>query len=387
MTVRKRFKRLVRARARVNGESYTSALRSFRRQAEESPMSDATDSNPMPDGDPVPGLTPRAVNAALRRAGSEATVTSCEAIEPPSFNHNYRIDFGGEDAVLRVWLQASPSQAEAELSLLRRLASCGLPTPEVLWPPAGERFVADGRPAAVTRRIDGRPGPNYMPRRVTDGYARAAGDVARLVATMHVSALGLEHLDYREPTWLTNLESWTRDLDFNAAGDRGREAVAAVERAARAFRAFSQEAMLPAGVVHGSPGPWNVLVDDADHVRALLDFDSAHRDHLVLDIAHIATQWGTLADRHKRREHYDPVLLRRIIDSYCAVRPLSAAELEGLAIAIPLRYGIEWLRIWDAVGEGRTPFDWEQYLEAFTELDLVESREWRELVAGQEATA
>lgn len=166
-------------------------------------------------------------------------------------------------------------------------------------------------------------------------------------------------------------------MDFSDAGDRGREIVAAVDAAASAFTVFCDESMLPMGVVHGSPGAYSVLVDDS-RIRTLFDLGSAHHDLLVLDVAHIVSQWGVLADG-ERTSHFDPTLVRRIIDGYCSVRPLSHAEREALALAVPLRFAIDWLRIWGLVGQGQTPFTWDQYLSAFARLELTESAEWRGL--------
>ena len=216
-----------------------------------------------------------------------------------------------------------------------------------------------------------------MPTRVTANYAALAEDMARNVATMHVSALGLEALEYRETTWLKNLGTFTRDLDYSAAGDRGREVVAAVDAAASAFKAFCDESMLPMGVVHGSPGAYSVLVD-GDRIRTLFDLGAAHHDLLVLDVAHIVSQWGLLADG-ERTNHYDPTLVRRIVRGYCSVRPLSQAEREALVLAVPLRFAIDWLRIWGLVGQGRIPFTWDQYLGAFERHSLAESQEFRSL--------
>lgn len=302
-----------------------------------------------------------------------------QPIDPPSENYLYEIDLDGSPALLRVWWQASASQAQAQLTLERRLNSCGLPVAAVIVPEEGAGLEIDGRPAVVVQRLDGSPGPNDMPIRPSATYASLASDISRIAATIHVSAMGLEGLDYRETTWLRNLESWTQGLDFPAAGDPGREAVAGVEAAARKFTAFCGEAMLPTGVVHGSPGPWNVLVD-GNRIGALVDMDSAHRDYLALDVGHMVSQWGAVAD-DESTHHDDPRLVRGIVRGYCGVRPLSRAELVTLAMAVPLRYGIEWLRIWDLVGQGKTPFTWAEYFAAFRQLEPIESEEWHGLIA------
>ena len=308
---------------------------------------------------PALDVTPRSVTAALQKAGSTAKVTVCKPVDPPSQNYLYEIDIDGSPALLRVWWQASAAQADAQLTLERRLNSCGLPVPAVIVPEEGRSLEVDGRPASVVQRLDGSPGPNYMPVRPSDTYAALAEDISRIAATIHVSvirAMGLEGLDYRETTWLDNLASWTRDLDFSEAGDRGRDVVAAVVAAARQFRAFCDRAMLPTGVIHGSPGPWTVLVD-GDRITALRDLDDAHRDHLALDVGHIVEQWGVVA-HDEPMQRYDPALVRRIVRGYCGVRPLSSAEREAVAMAVPLRCAIERLPIWDLVGGDKMPSTW-----------------------------
>lgn len=382
MTVRKRFKRLVRARAGITGESYTTALRSFRRDAEESTMSNTKQpdtGNGTDHPSPALDVPPRSVTAALHQVGSTAKVAACKPVDPPSENYLYEIDLDGSPALLRVWWQASASQADAQLTLERRLNSCGLPAATVILPEQDVGLEIDGHPAAIVQCPEGSPGPNYVPRRASDTYAALADDISRLAAMIHVSAMGLEGLDYRVTTWLENLESWTRDLDFSEAGNRGRDIVATVEAVARRFRAFCDRERLPTGVVHGGPGPWNVLVE-GDRITALLDLDEAHRDYLALDVAHIVEQWGVVAhDEPVRR--YDPALVRRIVRGYCGIRPLSDSERDALAMAVPLRYAIERLRIWSLVGTAKMPLTWDEYLGWFALLDLTDSEEWRALIA------
>ncbi|MCY3812688.1 MAG: phosphotransferase [Gammaproteobacteria bacterium] len=329
---------------------------------------------------PALDVTPRSVMAALHEVGSTAKVTACKPIKPPSENYLYEIDLDGSPALLRVWWKASASQADAQLALERRLNSCGLPAATVIVPEQDVGLEIDGRPAAVVQCPEGSPGPNYVPRRASETYAALAEDISRLAAMIHVSAMGLEGLDYRETTWLENLESWTLDLDFSQAGSRGRDIVATVEAAARRFRAFCDREKLPTGVVHGGPGPWSVLVD-GDRITALLDLDEAHRDSLALDVAHIVEQWGVVAHDEPMRR-YDPTLVRRIVRGYCGIRPLSDSEREALAMAVPLRYAIERVRIWNLVGTARMPLTWDEYLGWFALLDLTDSEEWRALIAG-----
>ncbi len=67
-------------------------------------------------------LTAAMVAAALHAIGHPAEVAACASVRESSYNHNYRIEMDGEPAELRVWYDASPAGAAAEMALHRRLA-------------------------------------------------------------------------------------------------------------------------------------------------------------------------------------------------------------------------------------------------------------------------
>lgn len=321
------------------------------------------------------------VTEALRQIGHEAKVTACEYVRPSAYNGIFDIVLDGTLATLHVWFGDSLAGAEAELALRRRLVSCGLPLETIRLPVGDEPLHVGGQPACVLERAEGNEGPNYVPVNVTDAYAETAANMARLVAQVHVSALGLERLDYREPPWLASLATWKPELSVGRAGERGTAVLAALDAAKARFEAHCAATHLPVGVVHGCPGTWTVLVDDAGRITTMLDLDSAHRDHLVFDLAHLLTQWGQCAVSESE-SRFEPALVRRILDAYTQVRPLSHAEREALATAVPLRHAIDMLRVWNAVGnEKLVPFSWPEYLDGL-HVELFEDAEWRDLVVG-----
>ena len=83
MTVRKRFKRLVRARARETGESCTSALAYFRRDAEDPDVSDKSSGRrtmkSLPRGHTLADLEREAGESGLPDAATARTQTSWTA--------------------------------------------------------------------------------------------------------------------------------------------------------------------------------------------------------------------------------------------------------------------------------------------------------------------
>ena len=265
------------------------------------------------------GLRPEVVTDALRRIGSSSQVTACELVRQSAYNLSYDIVLDGAPAALNVWF-GEPAGAEAELALRHRLVSCGLPVQNVLVAEAHERLTVAGHPAVVLQRLQGEDGPNYMPAKATPSYIETAAAMARLVARIHVGALGLEDLAYREAPWLTNLASWRTELNMSRADARAKAILDQMDAAATRFLAFCDDEQLPVGVVHGCPGAWTVLVTPRWQIAALLELDSAHRDHLVFDIAHLITQWGQCAVS-ETRARFEPVLVRRILKEYSAVRP------------------------------------------------------------------
>ena len=329
--------------------------------------------------DSLDALRPESVSEALRRIGSSSDVTACEQVRQSRYNFSYDIVLDGARAALNVWYGASSAGADAELALRRRLVSCGLPVQRAVIPAADERLIVAGRPAVVLERIEGEDGPNYLPSGATAAYLETAAAMARHVAMIHVSAMGLEELDYREQPWLTNLASWKTELDMAKADERGAAILNEIDSAATRFHAFCDSARLPIGVVHGCPGAWTVLVNDSRQIAALLDLDTAHRDHLVFDVAHLITQWGQCAVS-ETKTRFEPILVRRILKEYTTVRPLSEAERAALATAVPLRHCIDWLRIWNAVGDERiVPFSWSEYLDGMG-IELFEDSDWHALV-------
>ncbi len=233
-------------------------------------------------------------------------------------------------------------------------------------------------------QLAGEEGPNYLPATLKESYAETAADMAGLIAKVHVCAIGLQDLEYREPAWLSNLQSWKPMLDIakmGGEGDRASAIVQSIDAAAARLRTLCDAARLPVGVVHGCPAPFCVLTDANGRISALLDFDSAHRDYLVFDIAHLMSQWGVVADTRSGKGGHHPTLVRRILGAYHAVRPLSVEEREALALAIPLRHSIDWLRIWNSVGDTkRVPFSVVEYLDAF-KVGLFDDADWKALIA------
>ena len=272
-------------------------------------------------------LTPDAVTDALRRIGSQSQVTACEQMRQSRYNFSYDIVLDGAPAALNVWY-GEPAGAEAELALRRRLVSCGLPVQNVLVADADERLTVAGHPAVVLERLEGKEGPNYSPTTASAAYIETAAAMTRLVARIHVGTLGLEDLAYRELPWLTNLASWKTELHMSRADARATAILDQIDAAATRFLAFCDDAQLPVGVVHGFPGASTVLLTPRWQIAALLELDSAHRDHLVFDIAHLITQWGQCAVS-ETRARFEPVLVRRILKEYSAVRPLSDARAHG----------------------------------------------------------
>ena len=275
----------------------------------------------------APSVTPRAVTAALQRAGSSAAVTTCKAIEQLTENHLYEIDLDGRAAALRVWAVASQAP--------RRCAADARAPLGLVWPARPGRAAACWRDARSQQAPCGRAGgsrgstraqlhaetPDGGLRRVCGRHGPDRGDNARERPGTGGSRLSGDDLA-QEPRDVHN-GTWTSRM--RAIGV-GRSLPASPPPRAHSRRSATSPCC-PWALSTAVPGPtacWSTTVGSAR---------SSTLDRLTTTSScstspHIVSQWGVLADS-EQTNHIDPTLVRRIIRGYCSVRPLSHAERRG----------------------------------------------------------
>jgi homoserine kinase type II len=208
----------------------------------------------------------------------------------------------------------------AQLELMRLLRRRGFPAPEVVVPRTGaDHAEVDGRWWVVTSGIAGTA--------FHDGslaHVRALGSILgryhRVVADLQAVA--------PEPPALTELRVRTARLDLDRAlRDRAVEVV-------DGLTALLPE--LPRVVVHGGARRGS-LVFDGDHVVGVLDFDSAHADVRVLDLAVAVHDVGKVYTRVGDEDHKVALDLGRVVELLSAYRAevrTTPAEVEALPLLL-----------------------------------------------------
>jgi homoserine kinase type II len=252
-----------------------------------------------------------------------------QTVEPIPVGKNEHLRLVAGDGVhyLRRSHRAKPrDELVAQLALMRELRARGLPAPEVVPTRAGaDHAEVDGRWWVVTRGIAGAP--------FDDGsraHLRALGQVLgryhRLVADLPAVVA--------EPPALTEVRLRATRPDVDPALQA--RAVAVVDR----LTALLPE--LPRVVVHGGARRGSLLFD-GDRVVGVLDFDSAHADVRVLDLAVAVHDVGKVYTRLGDEDHKVALDLDRVTAVLAAYRA-EVRTLPAEAEALPLLLEVKRLK-------------------------------------------
>ena len=248
------------------------------------------------------------------RAVCEAYGLALESIEPlpahGTVNSNFRVRASGRVWFLRLNEGKREQDVAAEVALVDRLRTHGLPTPEIVRARDGRAIVpAAGRPATLFPWLDGREAaPNAKEPSTVALVGAALGRLHR--AGWGMTAAELPRNYYSLDALERRLESFADDL-------RVADIVPALRY--ELDRARRRRAGV-CGLIHQDLFPDNVLVDDAGALVAVLDFEQATHGLLVYDVAVALNAWCWTGSRiHKPA--VDSVLL-----AYEAIRPLDQSE-------------------------------------------------------------
>ena len=255
-------------------------------------------------------------------------------------SHGYRVDtpkVRWAEQWPQVWLEA------VEACVAQCMAKSGVAVPTPIADRTGGLFsILNGRPAALTQRINGRP--QMQP------------------SVVHCIAVGRE---------LGRLHNASRNFRTRISNKRGPAWTLSTSRAVRAFVTADQNALieneikfqrerrqtrLPNGAIHADLFRDNVLFD-GDNLSGLIDFGFAATDEFAYDLAITANDWCVIPGGE-----FDNVRLVAFLKAYVAERPLSEAEQmawPALLRAAAIRF---WLsRLYDLhlprAAELNTPHD------------------------------
>ena len=254
------------------------------------------------------------------------SVGSVRALTPISEgieNTNYFLSTVDGEFVLTLYERIPAEDLPFYLNFTAHLAKSGVAVPAPVADRTGGLFsILNGRPAALTQRVAGRP--NMQP------------------AAMHCAAVGRE---------LGRLHKASGTFRTRISNKRGPAWTLATSRSVRAFVSLDQNLLienelkfqrerrqtrLPNGAIHADLFRDNVLFD-GDRLSGLIDFGFAATDEFAYDLAITANDWCIDTDGR-----FDSALLDALLSAYFAERPLS--EAEQLAWPALLRAGA--LRFW-----------------------------------------
>jgi homoserine kinase type II len=272
------------------------------------------------------------VGVLLDRAGQELPLAELAAlwplggwtsVSPVAAGKNEHLRVAAADGVyyLRRSYRAKPGEElMGQLRLMRLLRDRGFPAPEVVPSRTGADSVElFGRLWIATRGIDGTPfDDSSLP------HLRALG---RTLAWYH-HVVADQPVVVTEPAVLSELRSRANDREIES-GLRTRTAHV-VERLT------SLLPDLPRVVVHGGARRGS-LVFAGDEVVGVLDFDSAHPDVRVLDLAVAIHDVGKVYTRLGEEDHKVALDLDRVTEvlaAYSRELRLTAAEVEALPLLL-----------------------------------------------------
>ena len=251
-------------------------------------------------------VTESEVSAWLTRfsVGGVISLTPiCEGIE----NTNYFLTTADGEFVLTLFERIPAEDLSFYLNFTAHLAKSGVAVPAPVADRTGGLFsILNGRPAALTQRIAGRP--NMQP------------------ATRHCSAVGRElgRLHKASGSFRTRISNkrgpaWTLSTSRAVRGFVSPDQNTLIESELK-FQRERRQTRLPNGAIHADLFRDNVLFD-GDRLSGLIDFGFAATDEFAYDLAITANDW--CVDAVGR---FDVNALSALLSAYHAERPLSEAE-------------------------------------------------------------
>ncbi len=280
-----------------------------------------------------PGASPNPdLHAVLDRFGIEPA--SISAIVAGRYNTHWRVATSAGECALRRYNQARlPASIPHEHAMLEHVAARGWPVAAPVKSSDGATVVEfDGRCYALFPWLRGQPGPAH-----SIAHLRIKG---RLLARLHRDMTSFGASEQRAGfgrVWELDLPlQSSRFATFNEMlREFGREhaRLASAIRAQR-YRSLRELARssygdLPDVELHGDFQRDNLLFDGGE-LTGVLDFDNAHGDARVVDIA-----WSIISDcvEPPAETAIDPHLAAALVGGYAEHSPLSDAELR---LIVPL---------------------------------------------------
>ncbi|HWU35522.1 MAG TPA: homoserine kinase [Methylovorus sp.] len=225
-------------------------------------------------------------------------------------NTNYFVTTDSGRYVLTLFEENTAEELPFFLDLMTHLAERGIPCPHPVKNHAGASLgELNSKPAALVSCLRGKS--------LEYPSVAQCAEIGRVLADMHLAGLsfpaGMKNL--RDGEWRQQTAAKVAPL-LNPADK-------SLLEAQMAFEAEADSEYLPTGVIHADLFRDNVLFD-GDMLGGIIDFYYACQDALLYDVAIAVNDWCVEADGS-----LDQARLTALIESYHAVRPLTAAEIEA----------------------------------------------------------
>jgi len=245
-------------------------------------------------------------------------VLSCKGIAEGVENSNYLVVTERGPFILTLYeKRVREADLPFFLGLMEHLAGKGIACPLPVRARDGSalRHLA-GRPAAIATFLTG-----MWPRRISMAHCDALGG-----ALAHFHQAGADFAPIRAND--LSVAGWRTLIGRidPAAADSVRPGLAAEIGAEFSFLEGNWPNALPCGTIHADLFPDNVFFEN-DALTGIIDFYFACTDWLAYDLAVCLNAWCFEADGS-----FVPVKGRALIQSYDAVRRLTAKELAALPI-------------------------------------------------------
>jgi homoserine kinase type II len=254
---------------------------------------------------------------------SVGQLSSCEPIESGIENTNYFVATAQGRYVLTLFERLPAEELPFYLHLMAHLARHGIPCPAPIAD-LSDQYLGrlNGKPAALVTRLPGRS--------LEQPGAAHCEELGALLARMHLA--GRSYSAYLENP---RGPKWWRIAAREVFGFLKKPQRELLEKELQ-FQSQHRFPDLPRGPVHADLFRDNALFEDG-RISGVIDFYFAGVDCLLYDLAVCANDWCLSKDRS-----LDAALVKRLLGSYHAARPLTELERE----AWPAMLRAAALRFW-----------------------------------------
>jgi homoserine kinase type II len=245
---------------------------------------------------------------------TKVTDTEAAAWLPPISegieNTNYFLATTDSEFVLTLYERLPAEDLPFYLNFTAHLAGAGVAVPQPIMDRTGGLFsILNGKPAALTQRVNGRPQLNPT--------AKHCAAVGAELARLHLASQKFRGrlTNKRGPGWMLSTYRAVRSV-LTAEQSKLIADELAYQRARR-------ETRLPTGAIHADLFRDNVLFD-GDRLAGIIDFGFAATDELAYDLAITVNDWCI-----DETSELDASRRDALLGAYAAIRPLTDPEISA----------------------------------------------------------